>query len=1405
VRNVVLTILFFMILPFSMLNAAYLRNTPTSIQQPDGTTLNLLASGDEFYNWVHDANGYTVIQDANTGWYRYAEYRNGRLTPTTATPGVDNPASFGLSPNINLPGDQIGAIRTAKAQSRMSRDGQRTPHTGALNNLVVFIRFSDQDEFSRSISYYDDMFNAASGNSMHNYYDEVSYGTLNIDTEFYPEPSGGMVVSYQDAHPRNYYCPYNATTNPIGYANDEESGNREHAMLAAACNAVASQIPASFVLDSDVDHKVDNVCFIVEGSAGAWADLLWPHQWNMYYAYCYLQGARVFGYNLQLANSLDTSGVGVLCHEMFHSLGAPDLYHYSSDGLTPVGPWDIMQYDENPPQHMSSFMKYEYGQWLSAPPEITSSGTYTLYPPSSSTNNMFRIASNTSGQYYEVEYRQKTGVFESSLPASGLLVYRIYPAVHGNADGPPDEIYAYRPGGTTTIDSDVYDANMSWQSGRTAINSGTDPNGFLLDGTDGGLVIDHVGSAGDKITFTVRLSSSVYDWDAPHNLAATVNANTVHLTWDVATGSPLGYRIYRNGILITPTTVSGTGYYDRTCPDGAVTYYMTAVFTDGESVPSNDASVAAPVMVYPYNQSFDGGFPPTGWQNTSETGSTWTRVSSGTHPTCTPHGGSYMTKFASYTFDYGLSGALITPSLNLPNSNCQVSFWMYRDSEYSTSQDKVEVYYGPTTTLSDASLLGTIFRSRTLEPAVSSNGWYQYSFPLPSGSAGEDRRIFLVGVSDYGNNIFVDDFQIDCPYPCPADLVSPDDGGMDISLTTTLNWSAPASGATVLGYHLFLGTDYPPANIINDQDLGNVTSYDPTGDFLPGTDYYWQVVPYSAAGSASDVPIWGFTTLATTPLPYSEGFEGGDTPLGWTESVFLNGAIDPSWTVVDAGAYPVAVPYAGSYMMCFNSHDASADTGARIELPEFDLSGCYAARISFQMYHDNSASAQADYLQIQAFNGSGWESIGPVIPRVISAGFTGWRLHDIDLSAYVGASAKIAIAGYSMNGANLFIDNLSVTTSTPSSDLIYISEASDNKSGQGENTAYLEIYNRAGYAIELAGLKVRQGLDTSGTGSAFTASSPEVAYTIPDGTVIPGRGFVLIGSGSNETTFTTAWGIASAIHYLPGTSALRIGTGFAYDLDFTVIRAGEVDATPNIDPGEYFQQSTPNVWESGSSEAATPAASGTGQTLPVEFSAFAATVTSDSRVNLAWSTESETEMLGYSLYRATSENLTDALPLMADYITAENASSHSDYAYTDADVVNQTAYWYWVECVSMDGRSDFHGPVTVTVTGSGQTPPPADVVTSLQGNYPNPFNPSTEIAFSIKGKPGDRVKASLCVYNLRGQLVKTLFDGYRASGANQNIVWDGRDSNGSPVGSGLYFYRLTTPEYNSIRKATLLK
>jgi Ca-activated chloride channel family protein len=88
----------------------------------------------------------------------------------------------------------------------------------------------------------------------------------------------------------------------------------------------------------------------------------------------------------------------------------------------------------------------------------------------------------------------------------------------------------------------------------------------------------------------------------------------------------------------------------------------------------------------------------------------------------------------------------------------------------------------------------------------------------------------------------------------------------------------------------------------------------------------------------------------------------------------------------------------------------------------------------------------------------------------------------------------------------------------------------------------------------------------------------------------------------------------------------------------------------------------------------------------------------------------------------------------------------------------------------------------------------------LAQNYPNPFNPKTRLAFYL----GQRSAVELAVYNIRGEQVKILTKEILPAGRHQ-AEWDGTNTQGRPVASGIYFYRLRTPEFTGVRTMVLAK
>ncbi|MDP4267504.1 MAG: M6 family metalloprotease domain-containing protein [Bacteroidota bacterium] len=540
--------------------AAYIKNAPQTLKQPDGTIIHCFATGDEFNNRLHDENNYTIIENPFTGYYTYAILVNNEVKYSDYIVGKTNPSKVGLVKGINIPYTKMNERRIAlqklisadmqiKLKSNDSVLPQRT-----INNIVVFIRFAGETGFNDSISYYQDIFNGKKI-SMQSYFNEVTYGKLNINSSFYPISSGKVVLSYQDSHTRSYYMPYKIVSNPEGYLNDTVMTLREQKLLSDALISISSQIPSNLNLDSDNDGYVDNVCFIVSGDPAGWSSLLWSHRSSLSSYTVKLNNKRVLNYTFQIENNLKSNAPGIICHEMFHTLGAKDLYHYNSDDPTPVDLWDIMGYTYTIPQSMGMYMKYRYGKWISSIPEITSQGKYYLNYIGKSNNNCYKIKSpNSTSEYFVLEYRKKTGTFESDLPNEGLLIYRINTKSDGkgNSNYPdsPDEVYIFRPDGSIYDSGEIEKAPFGSDNSRSAFDNNTNPGCFLSNGNSGGLNISGIAMIGDSIMFTVNFNQSpVADFKTKNT--TTVMGNSINFS-DISKGNPTFWKwIFEGG---NPTT-----------------------------------------------------------------------------------------------------------------------------------------------------------------------------------------------------------------------------------------------------------------------------------------------------------------------------------------------------------------------------------------------------------------------------------------------------------------------------------------------------------------------------------------------------------------------------------------------------------------------------------------------------------------------------------------------------------------------------------------------------------------------------------------------------------------------------------------------------------------------------------
>jgi hypothetical protein len=188
---------------------------------------------------------------------------------------------------------------------------------------------------------------------------------------------------------------------------------------------------------------------------------------------------------------------------------------------------------------------------------------------------------------------------------------------------------------------------------------------------------------------------------------------------------------------------------------------------------------------------------------------------------------------------------------------------------------------------------------------------------------------------------------------------------------------------------------------------------------------------------------------------------------------------------------------------------------------------------------------------------------------------------------------------------------------------------------------------------------------------------------------------------------------------------------------------------------------------------------------------------------IGWSVPVVTPDMQAMLYRRTG---TGAFELVFDSQAVGKAGAERspstnslEFEWIDGDVVAGTTYTYCLVLSDKHGRIVMGSPAS-TAIGEPTDAPGVPTRYELVQNHPNPFNPVTQIRFSL---PADG-PVKLTVHNVAGQLVRTLVDRDLAAGYHA-VVWQGVDAQGSAVPTGVYFYRLETRDFTDTKKMVLAK
>jgi immune inhibitor A len=467
------------------------------LDQPTGERLPAYPVGDErAFFWV-TPEGW-VLRPAHEGGYEYwTELHDGKAPPRpTALPGVPSRHEGGAP-------------------------GSPPPVAGEVPLLVVAVHFSDR-EADMTLEDVGEMIAGTEQGSLNHYYTDASCGQLQFVVTMPQE------VWYMSSRTMSYYGEdtYPGVDNANGYISELA---REALTLADGDVDFGSfDANSNGRLDAGEVHIIIVHAGPDQANDTTHPEYIWSHRWWIWGAPyglpdTHLDGVLVSEPNLQgneaspgyvIISEVDP--LGVIAHEMLHSLGAPDLYDPNEwPPASPVGEWCLMGlgvWNGSPPGalpcHPCGYLKMDanadptdgLGGWVS-PTELVFPGEYALQHLESDFGERLYIARiQGEEEYFVLENRLRDG-YDGALPGQGMLIFHIdedMPDYNEEPDPLFPRVSLEDPAGTP----DKRTAAFSLESGYTAFTPETDPSSASNDGEESGIYVDAIGSYGEEMSFT---------------------------------------------------------------------------------------------------------------------------------------------------------------------------------------------------------------------------------------------------------------------------------------------------------------------------------------------------------------------------------------------------------------------------------------------------------------------------------------------------------------------------------------------------------------------------------------------------------------------------------------------------------------------------------------------------------------------------------------------------------------------------------------------------------------------------------------------------------------------------------------------------------------------------------------
>jgi M6 family metalloprotease-like protein len=568
--------------------------TPTKVTQPDGTVIEVIAHGNEYYHYTETTDGYVVMRNRD-GWWVYAELdAQGAYKPTHIKVRPSNLQSSFAKSYLESIGKHIRESNDVIMEKLLSLPKAKwnkpnfslSPRATKVNKvLLLLVQFPDLSA-KQAASSFQRMINDPTWHqgSMASFYEENSYGMLTIQADYQDWITVSDSLSY--------------------YANENPNGYLHVAQLVREAVDVAEQNGVDFSqYDNDGDGVVDGL-FIVHAGPGAeeggQTQYIWSHRSSISWANLDVQydGVTIDDYIImpELYNNQHVE-IGVFCHEYGHMLGLPDLYDTNgsdngdSEGLSTWavmagGSWGGNGYTPELPTHFSAYSKIELG--FVNPTVVEGNQNITVrnvenYP------DIFKIWLDPlrDSEYLLVENRQKTG-FDANLMGDGLLIYHIdrdyediYPGYNSiNIMTTHLGVKILQADGLNELDMGTGGADdgdpFPGSTNNKTLNDNTTPNTKMWNGTASGVSISNISNSGNTMTaYVIAPSAQGYTQEY----------------YEYVTGSYTGNASANTAHGLVKFIPSSNGYLDhvKVFTSPSITYIQVRVYSNfSNGTPSNE-------------------------------------------------------------------------------------------------------------------------------------------------------------------------------------------------------------------------------------------------------------------------------------------------------------------------------------------------------------------------------------------------------------------------------------------------------------------------------------------------------------------------------------------------------------------------------------------------------------------------------------------------------------------------------------------------------------------------------------------------------------------------------------------------------------------------------------------------